>query len=143
MRFIRHVSARRSLPLAVLVPAAALMAAGPSPASESGGSAGSGAGTRPTVVLVPGSWGTRSAWRDVIGALGGPYRIVTTSLLGYGGTAERRTQSDVSMDREAEIVQGRDRPRGRAGASRRPFVRRAGLPGGRGGRPLPLTAWID
>jgi pimeloyl-ACP methyl ester carboxylesterase len=63
------------------------------------------AGSGPTVVLVPGSWGTRSAWREVIAALGGQYRIVTTSLLGYGGTAERRTQSDVSIDREAEIVE--------------------------------------
>jgi len=63
------------------------------------------AGAGPTVVLVPGSWGTRSAWREVIAALGSRYRIVTTSLLGYGGTAERRTPDDIAMEREAEIVE--------------------------------------
>jgi pimeloyl-ACP methyl ester carboxylesterase len=63
------------------------------------------AGSGPTVVLVPGSWGTRSAWREVIAVLGGRYRIVTTSLLGYGGTDERRTPSDTAMAREAEIVE--------------------------------------
>jgi pimeloyl-ACP methyl ester carboxylesterase len=63
------------------------------------------AGAGPTVVLVPGSWGTRSAWREVIAALGGRYRIVTTSLLGYGGTAERRTPSNTAMEHEAEIVE--------------------------------------
>src|SRR5262245_2761555 len=63
------------------------------------------AGAGPTVVLVPGSWGTRSAWREVVAALGGQYRIVTTSLLGYGGTEERRTRSDVSIEREAEIIE--------------------------------------
>jgi len=32
-------------------------------------------------------------------------RIVTTSLLGYGGTKERRTTTDTAIDREAEIVE--------------------------------------
>jgi pimeloyl-ACP methyl ester carboxylesterase len=62
-------------------------------------------GAGPTILLVPGSWGTRSAWRGVIAALGGGYRCVTTSLLGYGGTAERRTEADLSIDHEAEIVE--------------------------------------
>ena len=47
----------------------------------------SGAG--PTVVMVPGSWATLSAWRAVVAALDGRCRVVTTSLLGYGGTDER------------------------------------------------------
>jgi pimeloyl-ACP methyl ester carboxylesterase len=63
------------------------------------------AGAGPTIVLVPGSWGTRSAWREVVAALGGQYRIVTTSLLGYGGTDERRTRSDISIESEAEIIE--------------------------------------
>jgi pimeloyl-ACP methyl ester carboxylesterase len=63
------------------------------------------AGSGPTIVLVPGSWGTRSAWREVIAELGGRYRIVTTSLLGYGGTDERRTAADVPIACEAEIVE--------------------------------------
>src|SRR5215475_12590710 len=48
-------------------------------------------GTGPTVVLAPGSCSTGAAWRSVIGAWNGRFRSVTTSLLGYGGTAERRT----------------------------------------------------
>ena len=60
-------------------------------------------GSGPTILFVPGSWGTRSAWRGVMAALGGNFRLVTTSLLGYGGTAERRTPADLSIDREAEI----------------------------------------
>lgn len=62
-------------------------------------------GSGPTVVLAPGSWGTRSAWRGVMAALHGRFRFVTTSLLGYGGTAERRSESDVSIDHEAEIIE--------------------------------------
>ena len=62
-------------------------------------------GSGPTILFVPGSWGTRSAWRGVIKALNGQFRIVTTSLLGYGGTAERRTAADVSIEREAEIIE--------------------------------------
>jgi pimeloyl-ACP methyl ester carboxylesterase len=38
-------------------------------------------------------------------ALDGRFRCVTTSLLGYGGTAERRGDGDLSADREAEIVE--------------------------------------
>jgi pimeloyl-ACP methyl ester carboxylesterase len=63
------------------------------------------AGAGPTIVLVPGSWGTRSAWREVIAAFGGRCRIVTTSLLGYGGTDERRTAGDLTIEREAEVVE--------------------------------------
>jgi pimeloyl-ACP methyl ester carboxylesterase len=33
------------------------------------------------------------------------FRIVTTSLLGCGGTAERRTDGDTSIDHEADIVE--------------------------------------
>ena len=62
-------------------------------------------GSGPTIVFVPGSWGTRSAWRGVIAALDKPFRVVTTSLLGYGGTQERRTATDLSMERQAEIIE--------------------------------------
>jgi pimeloyl-ACP methyl ester carboxylesterase len=63
------------------------------------------AGSGPTIVFVPGSWGTRSAWREVVAALDGRYRIVTTSLFGYGGTDERRTAGDIPIACEAEIVE--------------------------------------
>ena len=63
----------------------------------------SGAG--PTVVLVPGSCSTGAAWRPVIAALNGGFRCVTTSLLGYGGTAERRPARDASIAHEAGAVE--------------------------------------
>ena len=59
----------------------------------------------PTLVMVPGSCSTGAAWRPVITALNGRFRCVTTSLLGYGGTAERRTARDCSISHEAEIVE--------------------------------------
>jgi pimeloyl-ACP methyl ester carboxylesterase len=58
-----------------------------------------------TIVLVPGSCSTGAAWRPVIAQWGGAFRCVTTSLLGYGGTAERRTALDLRLQHEAEIVE--------------------------------------
>jgi pimeloyl-ACP methyl ester carboxylesterase len=65
------------------------------PASDSG----------PTLVLVPGSCSTGAAWRPVMAGWNGQFRCVTTSLLGYGGTAERRTRSDPSIAHEAEALE--------------------------------------
>jgi pimeloyl-ACP methyl ester carboxylesterase len=62
-------------------------------------------GSGPTLVFLPGSCSTGAAWRPVISALNGRFRCVTTSLLGYGGTAERRTAGDPSIAHEAEIVE--------------------------------------
>ncbi len=62
-------------------------------------------GSGPVIVLVPGSCSTGAAWRPIIAALGGRFRCVTTSLLGYGGTAERRTASDPSISHEADILE--------------------------------------
>ena len=61
-------------------------------------------GSGPTVVLVPGSCSTGAAWKPVIAALQG-FRCVTTSVLGYGGTAERRTSEDPSIIYEAEAIE--------------------------------------
>ena len=52
-------------------------------------------GTGPTMVLVPGSCSTGAAWRPVIAAWQNRFRCVTTSLPGYGGTAERRTPGNL------------------------------------------------
>lgn len=71
-------------------------------------------GSGPTIIFVPGSFSTGAAWRPVIKALGNRFRVVTTSLLGYGGTAERRAEHDTSIDHEAEIVES--------------VIRRAGTP---------------
>src|SRR6267143_5674684 len=62
-------------------------------------------GTGPTVVLVPGSCSTGAAWRPVIATWNGQFRCVTTSLLGYGGTVERRTASDPDISHEAEMLE--------------------------------------
>ena len=62
-------------------------------------------GNGPAVVLVPGSCSTGAAWRPVIGHLQSQFRCVTTSLLGYGGTAERRTADDTDIAYEREILE--------------------------------------
>src|SRR5256885_7036259 len=46
---------------------------------------------------------SRSAWRGRITALNRQFRIVTTSLLGYGGTTECRTAADFSIEREPKL----------------------------------------
>lgn len=62
-------------------------------------------GSGPAVVLVPGSCSTGAAWRPVIAAWGSQFRSVTTSLLGYGGTSERRTAGDPAILRNAEAME--------------------------------------
>lgn len=71
-------------------------------------------GTGPTIVLVPGSCSTGAAWRPVMSHWQNRFRVVTTSLLGYGGTQERRTAADTDMAHEAEVIEA--------------VVRRAGCP---------------
>jgi pimeloyl-ACP methyl ester carboxylesterase len=62
-------------------------------------------GEGPTLVLVPGSCSTGAAWRSMISHWKGAFRCVTTSLLGHGGTAERRTADNADISREAEIIE--------------------------------------
>jgi len=62
-------------------------------------------GTGPTIVLVPGSCSTGAVWRPIMAEWGDRFRCVTTSLLGYGGTAERRTPQDAAIAHEAEILE--------------------------------------
>jgi pimeloyl-ACP methyl ester carboxylesterase len=62
-------------------------------------------GDGPTVVLVPGSCSTGAAWRPVISEFGNNFRCVTTSLLGYGRTVERRESGDADISREAEVLE--------------------------------------
>jgi len=71
-------------------------------------------GAGPAVVLVPGSCSTGAAWRPIMAQWDGRFRCVTTSLLGYGGTAERRTSRTTDIALEAEIIEA--------------VVRRAGAP---------------
>jgi pimeloyl-ACP methyl ester carboxylesterase len=62
-------------------------------------------GSGPTIVLVPGSCSTGAAWQPVMAAWNNQFRCVTTSLLGYGGTAERRTAAAPSISDEAEVLE--------------------------------------
>src|SRR5690348_13793840 len=62
-------------------------------------------GDGPTIVLVPGSCSTGAAWRRVIEQWQGRFRCVTTSLLGYGGTDERRAALDTGMAHEADVLE--------------------------------------
>jgi pimeloyl-ACP methyl ester carboxylesterase len=71
-------------------------------------------GVGPTVVLVPGSCSNGAAWRPVTSCWNNRFRCITTSLLGYGGTAECRSSLDADISHEAEVVEA--------------VVRRAGCP---------------
>lgn len=62
-------------------------------------------GTGPTVVLVPGSCSTGAAWRPMMAVWNGCFRCVTTSLLGYGGTAERRDPKAPTIGPEADAIE--------------------------------------
>jgi pimeloyl-ACP methyl ester carboxylesterase len=62
-------------------------------------------GSGPTIVFLPGSCSTTAAWRPVVSKLEQRFRCVSTSLLGYGGTEERRTASDPSIDHECDAVE--------------------------------------
>jgi pimeloyl-ACP methyl ester carboxylesterase len=62
-------------------------------------------GVGPTLVLVPGSCSTGAAWRPMMSAWGGRFRCVTTSLLGYGGTVERRDPKTPLIAPEADAIE--------------------------------------
>lgn len=61
-------------------------------------------GTGPALLFLPGSFGTGAGWRGVIDAIGGGYRIITTSLLGYGSTVERRPLGNATMQQQVEVL---------------------------------------
>ena len=71
----------------------------------------SGAG--PTIVLVPGSCSTGAAWRPIIAQWENGFRCITTSLLGYGRTTERRTADDADISHEVDILEKVIRQAGR------------------------------
>jgi pimeloyl-ACP methyl ester carboxylesterase len=62
-------------------------------------------GAGPTVIFVPGSCSTGAAWRPVISQWHDNFHCVTTSLLGYGRTTERRTAFYTDISEESEIVE--------------------------------------
>jgi len=62
----------------------------------------SGAG--PAVLFLPGSFGTGAGWKHVLGHLGERYRVVTTSLLGYGATPEVRPDGNATMAQQTAVI---------------------------------------
>ena len=70
-------------------------------------------GQGPVLLFLPGSYSTPSAWRPVQRLLGLNWRLLTTSLCGYGRTFETRTTRDFGMHHELRVVQALAR---RAGA---------------------------
>jgi pimeloyl-ACP methyl ester carboxylesterase len=63
-------------------------------------------GKGPALLFVPGSFGTGSGWRPVIEKLGDGYRFITTSLLGYGMTAERRPLGNTNTTQQTDVLDG-------------------------------------
>jgi pimeloyl-ACP methyl ester carboxylesterase len=61
-------------------------------------------GQGPALLFVPGSFGTGAGWKPVMEKLGEGYRFVTTSLLGYGLTAERRPLGNRTTIQQTEIL---------------------------------------
>src|SRR3982074_10354 len=62
-------------------------------------------GEGPAVVLVPGSCSTGAAWRPVMAQGQDGFRRVTPSVVGYGGTVERRIALDADIAHEAEVLE--------------------------------------
>lgn len=61
-------------------------------------------GSGPTLLFLPGSFGTGAGWKAVMVHLGDRYRMVTTSLLGYGGTPDSRPDGNATMVQQVDLI---------------------------------------
>lgn len=61
-----------------------------------------GSGT--TILFVPGSCSTGSAWKPVIAVLGENYRTITTSLPGYGISVDGRSPGDAGISHHLDAL---------------------------------------
>lgn len=61
-------------------------------------------GQGPALLFLPGSYSSHAAWRGVQKALQGSYRLISTSLPGYGGSAEFRDLSTRDMTAMTDFV---------------------------------------
>ncbi len=61
-------------------------------------------GSGPALLFLPGSFGTGAGWKAVLGHLGDGYRTITTSLLGYGATPERRPDGNATMSQQVDLI---------------------------------------
>lgn len=57
------------------------------------------------VVFVPGSFSTGASWRNISTPLSERYRIITTSLPGYGKTQERRGPGGDHIEDEMDVLE--------------------------------------
>jgi pimeloyl-ACP methyl ester carboxylesterase len=71
-------------------------------------------GVGPAILFLPGSFGTGTGWKAVLGHLGDRYRTITTSLLGYGSTPDTRPNGNAGMAQQVHLI---DRIIDRIGAS--------------------------
>lgn len=71
-------------------------------------------GEGPVLLFLPGAYSTVAAWRPVQRLLRPGLRIVTTSLCGYGKSADPRTRSDPGMHHEVQLVEAVARHVGQA-----------------------------
>ncbi len=61
-------------------------------------------GTGPALLFLPGSYSNYAAWKGVQSALEGSYRLISTSLPGYGGSSEVRPDDINDMSHMAYFV---------------------------------------
>jgi len=69
-------------------------------------------GEGPAILFVPGSYATTSAWRGIQTALPRTYRCISTSLCGYGRTAETRSAADFGIEHNVAVVRAAARRAG-------------------------------
>lgn len=61
-------------------------------------------GSGPAILFLPGSFGTGTGWKAVLQHLGDRYRVVTTSLLGYGSTPDTRPDGNATMAQQVNLI---------------------------------------
>jgi pimeloyl-ACP methyl ester carboxylesterase len=62
-------------------------------------------GAGPAVLFIPGSYSTPAAWRQIQKLLVPGWRLVSTSLCGYGGSTDTRSRHDFGMQHEVQLVE--------------------------------------
>lgn len=62
-------------------------------------------GDGPALLFLPGSYSTAAAWRPLQRLLKPRWRLVTTSLLGYGESTDTRSSDDCGMRHHVEMVE--------------------------------------
>ena len=61
-------------------------------------------GSGPALLFLPGSFGTGTGWKAVMGCLDDGFRMVTTSLLGYGATPDMRPDGNATMAQQVDLI---------------------------------------